>query len=202
MEDKTTEVAFNSLSRDHTDDEVRRSMTVAPAFNSLSRDHAAPRAEGKYGTSKSFQLPLSGSPAAAGSTTPTRLHISFNSLSRDHAGRKVEPIIFRDVPFNSLSRDHLAKRKSTTIDVDSRFQLPLSGSPASSYHFLHPKTSKTAFNSLSRDHHAPSYRPAAWGHSADFQLPLSGSPQVFHKRATGAKQVFQLPLSGSPQQTN
>ena len=83
-----------------------------------------------FSTAKDFQLPLSGSPAAAGSTTPTRLHISFNSLSRDH----------------------LAKRKSTTIDVDSHFQLPLSGSPASSYHFLHPKTSKTAFNSLSRDH--------------------------------------------------
>ena len=77
------------------------------------------------------------------------------------------------LPFNSLSRDHVLKRKGIPSNENSRFQLPLSGSPG-----------------------AFAYAKYGWESTFNFQLPLSGSPPGSGKTAI-LEAIFQLPLSGS-----
>jgi len=83
--------------------------------------------------------------------------LAFNSLSRDHgswsarfAATMADANVI--VTFNSLSRDHYKNRCHK--GCGSRcFQLPLSGSPASSVSRCdRSRDISTAFNSLSRDH--------------------------------------------------
>jgi len=104
---------------------------------------------------------------------------SFNSLSRDHL-----PVWF-DMDavsefrtFNSLSRDHtLLSTYSSTPTSPARLE---SFNSLSRDHFKKLCEMKwqhdDTFNSLSRDHEALPERLLA-GHSVDFQLPLSGSPE-------------------------
>ena len=119
-------ITFNSLSRDHTDDEVRRSMTVAPAFNSLSRDHMAGAAT-----------------CHSSGSTP------FNSLSRDHNDTALGNEIARK-SFNSLSRDHLRVLSDAETESGGILSTPSLGITHTSLGSL--TTTSRTFNSLSRDH--------------------------------------------------
>ena len=146
-----------------------------------------------------FQLPLSGSPAKAGSASASSTARPFNSLSRDHANNISE----RRCTGKRLSTPSLGitRRSRATFRFTApqqTFQLPLSGSPlhrhdqqrahqprarfqlplsgslsAKSWRWVVARSG--TFNSLSRDHNA----------SINFSLDNALVP------------VFQLPLSGS-----
>jgi hypothetical protein len=106
-----------------------------------------------------------------------------------------------DETFNSLSRDHLLMDDARFLVLDMRvFQLPLSGSPTISTrrkswrslstpslgitdYFDAKKVVEVTFNSLSRDHPHMAQKQSRYSYFLTFQLPLSGSLDVFGPNA-------------------
>jgi len=154
---------------------------------------------------RNFQLPLSGSRALVIFTLSSPPSQFFQlPLSGSPQLNCAVVVLLDGYAFNSLSRDHLAKRKSTTIDVYSRFQLPLSGSQIAEL-FNHeglrapelstPSLGITVFKPFVQNVlrfillSTPSLGITYWCHGCPgfgssgraFQLPLSGSrPGTLH----------------------
>ena len=131
----STITSFNSLSRDHDEDDELFSKIVnnpelstpslgitsyelasdrrgsgLPSFNSLSRDHKNTLFLCQNVGQKIFQLPLSGSLfGAAGESKPVCFLLSTPSLgiTVDAGGLGM---LSASIPFNSLSRDHISGR--------------------------------------------------------------------------------------------
>ena len=104
-----------------------------------------------------FQLPLSGSLAAAqsGAVPLSRHSEAFNSLSRDHGTRS----------FSVISLKSAAVLSTPSLGIT-----PILQAKGEIKYWM------KAFNSLSRDHRRPHTFGAGCARSAPFQLPLSGSP--------------------------
>ena len=146
--------AFNSLSRDHWQDQTSRKGVPRWTFNSLSRDHIGTKGVVDSAVDGFFQLPLSGSlgdQSKADSADPRGAGFQLPLSGSQQLNTLLNRVKRFKLTFNSLSRDHLQAKGWSNHHFQSDFQLPLSGSLSS---VSSTAGACSAFNSLSRDHRA------------------------------------------------
>ena len=193
---------FNSLSRDHESEFIEACYKTWGSYFQLPLSGSPPRLPGlprSLLSTPSLGITIFYSP----DEVPVNILFTFNSLSRDHFGNAIR--LFSSMTrlsTPSLGITHRGTARNGNPVCPICFQLPLSGSrldPERPRMFAHlwcfqlplsgslisvikalMSQKEYSFNSLSRDHF---YRQSEsirknW---TDFQLPLSGSPQLLNR---------------------